>query len=146
MYLVKEIYELHQVQSLLYLANLFPPSERKETRRIWSCVSTRALDESSPLMAKAPAEWRWKRRAPWPVGCSYLLSGAATLWALNEFRGKYYWQMLITTNKSSVVSSPLQFFTLCLNQYLEKQRHRLHEPGAILLGQVENEKEISSPG
>lgn len=121
------MYELHQVQPLLYLVNLFPPPERKETRRIWSCVFTRALDESSPLMAKAPAEWRWKRRAPWPVGCGYLLSRGTTLWALNKFRGNCFGQMLITTNKSSVVSSSLQFFTLCLNQYLEKQRHRLHE-------------------
>ena len=56
--------------------------------------------------------------------------------------------MLIITNKASVVSSALFFFffVLCLNQYLEKQRHSLPEPGAILKRHNENEKEIHSPG
>ena len=57
--------------------------------------------------------------------------------------------MLIITNKASVVSSALPFFfffVLCLNQYLEKQRHSLPEPGAILERHSENEKEIHSPG
>lgn len=57
--------------------------------------------------------------------------------------------MLITTNKGSVVSLALHFFfffALCLNQYLEKERHSLPEPGAFLPGHTEIEKEIHGPG
>ena len=66
-----------------------------------------------------------------------------------QIRGNSSWPMLITTNKASVVSSALHFFfffALCLNQYLEKERHSLPEPGAILPGHIEIEKEIRSPG
>ena len=67
-----------------------------------------------------------------------------------QIRENSTWPMLITTNKASVVSSAfLSFFfflVLCLNQYLEKERHSLPEPGAILPGHIEIEKETCSPG
>ena len=118
----------------------------RQAGRTWLHVLSRAHDESISWMVKESA--KWKLRAPWPASCDYLLSGVTTLLVLTDPGKKKkscFWQRLITTNKASIVSTLPCFYSVSQPGRRKTKKQTLRA-WPYLLGHVENEKEISSPG